>query len=408
MKLPWIFGLCLLMAGCTAKEEAEPALVVNVKAARAEQGDVLLSVSAPATIYPRQKANIAAPLTATIRRLLVQKGDSVKAGQVLAELEDRDLIAQRDEAAAAIADAEASLQKVASGTLPTDVERAQGEVASTEASLNQAQKIYDRRRELFEQGAIPNRDLLASETDLARVRIAHETAKKSLDLLMNQSREQDIRIARSQLDQAKAKLKQLDAQLEYTKIQCPFDGTVIEQYMYPGDMAKPDAPIFTVIDLSVAVARAQVPVSQAGAVRSGQECVFSPADDPESEYHGKSTVVSRAVDPDRRTVEVWCKIPHPDADLRDGVFGSAQIVVGIVPGSVLVPLSAVQFVEGTRQGFVMVVDSKHTAHKRDVETGETFDNKVQIVKGINPKELVIIEGGYGLPDGAEVRLAQGE
>jgi multidrug efflux pump subunit AcrA (membrane-fusion protein) len=114
------------------------------------------------------------------------------------------------------------------------------------------------------------------------------------------------------------------------------------------------------------------------------------------------------VDPDRRTVEVWCKIPHPDADLRDGVFGSAQIVVGIVPGSVLVPLSAVQFVEGTRQGFVMVVDSKHTAHKRDVETGETFDNKVQIVKGINPKELVIIEGGYGLPDGAEVRLAQGE
>ena len=406
MKLPWIFGLCLLMAGCTAKEEAEPALVVNVKAARAEQGDVLLSVSAPATIYPRQKANIAAPLTATIRRLLVQKGDSVKAGQVLAELEDRDLIAQRDEAAAAIADAEASLQKVASGTLPTDVERAQGEVASTEASLNQAQKIYDRRRELFEQGAIPNRDLLASETDLARVRIAHETAKKSLDLLMNQSREQDIRIARSQLDQAKARLKQLDVQLAFTKIQCPFDGTVIEQNMYPGDMAKPDAPIFTVIDFSSAVARVQIPESQAKAVRNGQECFFSPADAPESEYKGKSTVVSRAVDPNRRTVEVWCEIPHPGVGLRDGVFGSARIVTGTVPGSVIVPLPAVQFVEGTQQGVVMVVDSGNKAQKRDVETGEVFDNKVQIVKGIRPGESVIIEGGYGLEDGTEVRPAE--
>jgi HlyD family secretion protein len=407
MKKAWILGICLLMAGCTAKEESEPALVVNVKTARAELGDVYLSVSAPATIYPRQKANIAARLTAPIRRLAVQKGDRVKAGQVLAELEDRDLIAQRDEAAAAVADAEANLQKVTSGTLPTDIERAQGEVASTEASLNQAQKLYDRRRKLFEEGAIPNRDLLASETDLAQARIAHETAKKSLDLLMNQSREQDIRIARSQLDQAKARLKQLDVQLAFTKIQCPFDGTVIEQNMYPGDMAKPDAPIFTVIDFSSAVARVQIPESQAKAVRNGQECFFSPADAPESEYKGKSTVVSRAVDPNRRTVEVWCEIPHPGVGLRDGVFGSARIVTGTVPGSVIVPLPAVQFVEGTQQGVVMVVDSGNKAQKRDVETGEVFNNKVQIVKGIRAGESVIIEGGYGLEDGTEVRPAEG-
>jgi HlyD family secretion protein len=408
MKTSLIFGICLLMAGCTAKEEPEPALVVNVKTARAELGDVHISVSAPATIFPRQKANIAARLTAPIRRLPVQKGDRVSAGQVLAELEDRDLIAQRDEAAAAAADAEANLQKVSSGTLPTDIERARGDVASAEALLNQAQKVYDRRRELFDQGAIPNRDLLASETDLERARIAHEVAKKSLDLLMNQSREQDIQIARSRLDQANARLDLLNTQLQFTKIQCPFDGTVIEQYMYPGDMAKPDAPILTVIDLSVAVARAQIPESQAGAVRSGQECVFSPADSPESGYSGKSTVVSRAVDPSRRTVEVWCEIPRPDAGLRDGVFGSARIVIETVLGSVLVPLPAVQFVEGTRQGFVMVVDSENKAQKRDVETGEIFDNKVQIVEGVSAGELVITEGGYGLPDGTEVRPAEGE
>jgi HlyD family secretion protein len=406
MKTPLILGICLLMAGCSVKQESSPTPVVNVKAIRAEVGDVRISVGASATIFPRQQANIAARLTAPIRQLHVRKGDTVSAGQVLADLEDRDLAAQRDEAAAGVVDAEANLQKTTSGTLPADVERARGELANAEASLNQAQKTYDRRRELFAQGAIPNRDLLISETELSQARTAQEVAKKSLDLLMNQSRDQDIRIAQSRLDQAKARLSQLSAQLQFTKVQCPFDGTIVEQFMYAGDMAKPDAPIFTVMDLSIAIARVQIPEEQAGAVRVGQVCSFTPADSPASAYEGKSSVVNRAVDPARRTIEVWCEIPRPGSALRAGAFGSATIITGTAPRSVLVPLPAVQFQEGTRNGFVMVIDEKHAARKRDVETGEIANNMVQIIKGIKPGELVIVEGGYGLPDGTEVRLAE--
>ena len=73
MKIPLIFGICLLVAGCATKEETASAPVVDVKAARAELGDVRLSVSAPATIFPRQQANIAPRLTAPIRRLHFQK-----------------------------------------------------------------------------------------------------------------------------------------------------------------------------------------------------------------------------------------------------------------------------------------------------------------------------------------------
>jgi len=401
-----IFSTCLLMAGCSASEESAPEIRVDVKTARAELGDVRLSVRGPATIFPKQQASIAARLTAPIRRILVHKGDAVKAGQVLAELEDSDLIAQRDEAAAAANDAEAGLQKITSGTLPADLERARGDVAIAEARLNQAQKLYDRRSELFAEGAIPNRDLLNSETDLTQAKVAYDVAKRSLDLLTNQSQEQDIRIARSRLEQANARLSLLNAQLQFTRIQCPFDGTVVEQNMYAGDMAKPDVPIFTVIDLSVAIARIQIPESQAEPIRTGHECVFIPADSPGLEYSGRSSVVSRTVDPARRTVEVWCEIQHPDARLRSGVFGDASVFTGTVTNSVLVPLPAVQFVEGTRRGSVMVVDGENTAHTRAVETGEIFEGKVQIVKGLDSGERVIIEGGYGLPDGTGVRQAE--
>jgi HlyD family secretion protein len=403
MKQLFILAMCLWMIGCAAKEEAEPALVADVKTVRAEQGDVRLSVSGPATIYPRQQANVASRLTVPIQRILAHKGDHVKAGQILAELDDSDLIAQRDEAAAAAVDAEASMKKVVSGTLPGDVERARGDVTTAEATLNQAQKLYDRRSKLFSEGAIPNRDLLNAETELSQAKVAHNVAKKSLDLLLNQSQEQDVRIARSQFEQANARLSLLNAQLQFTKIQCPFDGIVTEQFMYAGDMAKPDAPIFSVIDLSVAVARIQVPESQAASVRTGQECVFIPGDTPELRYAGKASVVSRAVDPARRTVEVWCEIPHQDAGLRSGVFGDARIFTGTMPKSILVPLPAVQFVEGTNRGSVMVVDAKDEAHVREVETGANFDGKVQIVKGLNPGEQCIVEGGYGLPEGTKVR-----
>ena len=407
MKKLLIFTICLLMAGCAAKEEPADTIVVDVKTVRAEQGEVQLSVDAPATIFPKQQADVAARLTAPIRRILVRKGDHVKAGQVLAELEDSDVIAQRDEAAAAAIDAETSLQKVSAVTLPSDIERARGDVAVAEASLARAQKIYDRRSELFAEGAISNRDLLDSETELTQAKVAYEIAKNTQDLLMNQSREQDLRIARSRYDQADARLNLLNAQLQFTQIRCPFDGTVVEQYMYAGDMAKPDAPILAVIDLSVAVARIQVPESLAGSLRSGQECIFSPGDSPELEYSGKSSVVSHTVDPARRTVEVWCEIPHPDAGLRSGAFGRAKVITDTVPESVLVPTPAVQFVEGTHQGSVVVVDENNTAHIRDVETGESFEDKVQIVQGLKPGEQVIVEGGYGLPDGTEVRPQEG-
>lgn len=396
--------LVLASASCGQKEESEPKPVVAVKTARAEAIDLRQTVQAPATIFPREQASIAARITAPIRRLLARKGDRVAAGQVLAELENRDLIAQRAEALANVADAEANLQKLSAGTLPTDVERARGQVAAAEAALNQAQKIYDRRAELFAKGAIPQRDLLVSETELAQAKISHEVARRSLDLLVGQSREKDIAIARSRLEQARARLSNLDAQLAFAEIRSPFGGTITEQWLYPGDMAKPDAPIFTVMDLTLVVARAQVQEAGASGIRTGQDCSFVSADDPNVVHDGRVSMVNQAVDPQRRTVEVWCEVPNRKHTQRAGVFGTAQIVTGVAAGSVVVPVDAVQFEEGTRKGVVFVAE-RNRALRREVQTGEQEDGKVRILSGVKAGENVIVEGAYGLADGGEIRPA---
>lgn len=394
----------LASMGCGPHEDAAPKLIVDVKVARAELAEVSMTVHGPAFIFAREQANIGARITAPIRKLLVRKGDNVAAGQVLAQLDNRDLLAQRAEAVAAVTDAGANLQRVASGTVPTDIERARGQAASTEAALNQAQKFYDRRRQLFEQGAIPQRDVLLSETELAQAKANQEVAKKALDLLQNQSGDQEIRMARSKVGQAQARFSLTKAQLEFAEIRSSSAGTVTEQFLFPGDMAKPDAPIFTVMDLSVAVARVQLSESDAAGVRVGLPCAFTPADAAGTSFAGRISVVNQAVDPARRTVESWCEIPNPQRALRSGAFAQVAIVTGVTPNSVVVPVAAVQFVEGSKKGVVMVAGEKSLAVKKDVETGEVFDGKVQIKTGLKAGDSVIVQGGYGLVEGTEIRV----
>jgi multidrug efflux pump subunit AcrA (membrane-fusion protein) len=402
----WLLTLCAVMIGCSHSEEAPPKPVVAVKVAPVQTQDVQLSITEPATIFPREQASIAARITAPIRSLKVHKGDSVKAGEVLATLESRDVVAARGEAAAALADAEANLQKTSGGTLPTDIERGRGQLVSAEAGLNQAQKIYDRRSELFKLGAIPGRDLLTSQTDLAKAQADYDVAKKSLELLKTQSGEKDIAIARAHVEQAKAHLAQADAQLAFTDLRSPLSGTVTDQFQYAGDMGQPGTPTFTVMDLSVVTARAQVPESQVGQVKIGQSCSFTSSDATVSAGAGQVTVVNKAVDTTRRTVEVWCEIQNQSAAVRGGVFGQATFVTGKVPAAVVVPLAAVQLKEGTRSGTVMVVDAKNIAHQREVQAGETMGDVVRILEGVKPGEIVVTEGSYSLPDGTQVKTGE--
>lgn len=380
---------------------------MSVKVAKAEVADVQVQVRAPATLFPRQQANLSTRLTASIERLNVRKGDDVAKGQILVVLQDQDLMAQREEAEASLADAEASLQKVSAGTLPTDIERARGQIVSTEAALHQAETLYERRKQLFQEGAIPQRDLLASQTEWTQAKSNHEVARRSLELIETQSRDKDIRIAESRVAQARAKLHGAEAQLQFAELRSPFAGTITEQFLYPGDMAKPEVPVFTVMDLSIVVARAQVPEAEASAIHTGQRARFASADFGDETFEGRVTVVNRAVDTSRRTVEVWCEIPNPHR-LRAGVFGNLAIFTATVPKSVVVPLAAIQFVEGTHQGTVMVVDAQGTAHRRDILAGDVFQGRVQVVQGLRPDETVITEGGYGLPEGTAVKVGGGK
>jgi multidrug efflux pump subunit AcrA (membrane-fusion protein) len=405
MRYTGLILISLLSAECGGPGATEPEVVVQVRVAAVEARDLEVTVVAPATIFPRREAKLAARLTTPIETLEARKGDSVRQGQVLARLVRNDLESQRAEMTAQVADAAANLEKVSSGTLPGDVQRANGEAETAAAALAEAEQIYKRRQTLLAEGAIPERELLISKTQYDQAQAANRTAQRSLKLLLESSREQDLRMAQSRLEQAKARLAFIETQLGYAEIRSPFDGSITEQFLYPGDMTKPDSPIFTVMDLSAAIARGQVPQGQAAGIREGQPCWFESIDSPEQRSRGKVSVVNQAIDPARRTVEVWCEIPNSGGALKAGAFGRLVAITATHARALTVPLPAVQFEEGKSEGIAWAVGSDNVAHERPVKTGVVSDGRVEILDGLLAGENVVIEGGYGLADGANVAVA---
>ncbi|MEO5926216.1 MAG: efflux RND transporter periplasmic adaptor subunit [Bryobacteraceae bacterium] len=411
MRLYYAIPFCAMLAvSCSkpAEEEAEPKPVVAVKVVKAETQDLTVVVTAPATIFPREQANVTSRMTAPIQTIRVRKGEAVKSGQSLATLDHSDLDAQRVDAQAQLADAQATLERTQQGTIPADLDQKRGAIQLAEAALNQAQLNADRRAQLFQEGAIPQRDLLQAQTDLAQAKTTRDVAKRALDFAETQTNDRDIRSARARVDSARAKVTLAETQLQYTEIRAPFSGTISDQFVFAGDLADTTRPLFQIMDLAVVNAHAQVPEDEARSVHPGQGCSFVPVDTSLGTFTGTVTVINQAVDAQRRTVEIWCQIDNPNARLNGNVFGEVHIIVRQISKAVVVPIAAIEIQQGQSMGTVLVVDDKNIAHRVEVEPGEKSGGMIQLKSGVKAGDTVVIEGGYALPDGTAVQVGAKE
>src|ERR1051325_9928207 len=149
-----------------SEAESEVTPVVSVKVVKAERGSIAAPISAVGTIWPREKADVAAKVSAPIRQMALLKNKVVKAGEVIAVLESRDLQAQRAEAVGALNEARANERSVLSGTIPKTNAEDQKALMDARAKVNNARALYERRRVLFENGGISKKDLEQSQLDL--------------------------------------------------------------------------------------------------------------------------------------------------------------------------------------------------------------------------------------------------
>ncbi len=388
--------------GCSSQgKDAEP--VVTVQTAQARKASIEQVIATEAVLYPKNQSAITPKVVAPVRKFYVNRGARVHKGQLLATLENRDLAAAVSENKGALEQAQAAYETTTRASLPEDLIKAEGDAKSAQENLEAQQKLYDSRKSLFDQGALPRKELDAAAVSLVQAREQARVANQHLAAIQAVGKQATAKSAAGQLSSAEGKFQGSVAQLSYTEIRSPIDGVVTDRPLYAGETPQSGAPLITVMDTSSVIARAHIPQDQAAFLKVGDPATISA---PEvGDVPAKVTIVSPALDPGSTTVEVWVEAPNRSGKLRPGSSVQVRMVARKIDEAIVIPKSAILKTPES-QTTVMAVGSDNRAHETVVQTGVTQGDEIQIIKGLTAGQSVITVGAYGLPDNTQVKVAE--
>lgn len=333
----------------------------SVPVARVIEGEIQGTIHGPGTVQSRIPVTVSSKITGILEKVYVDQGDAVTKGQLLAELDTRELL---------------SLVKASRSALTRferDIHRAQATRAKTSANLTLARSNYRRDTELFEDDVISEADMDATRAALQVAESEHDEAAANLSAI------------EAGRDQAVSEVHVSEANLEYTQITAPMDGLIIDRTAEAGDTIVPAAPIFHMVDLNTIWVAAWIDETRIAHLREGQKATIR----LRSGRHFQGTVVriNRQADTVTRELEVDVQLKVLPDPLVIGEEAEVVITADRTKGLVL-PLSSIFLWQGTN-GVLTVRDSR--AHFTPV-TLEVYDRKKALITGkLQPGDLVVLQ-----------------
>ena len=384
---------CALLSACGKKEEEEEGPVVTVDVAPVLSAQISRVIRGPAVLYPQQQAAIVPKITAPIKKIYVDKGERVKAGQMLVELENSDLASAARESEAAYRAAEATYETTARATVPQDAQKAELDVQAAKTAMDATQSVFENRERLFQEGAIAQKDVNDARVAYTQAKEQYEMAEKRLNDLRGFGRDQALKAAAAQRDQAKARMDAAEAQLSYSRITSPMNGVVTDRPLYPGETPQAGAPVVTVMDLSQVIARAHISPGEASDLKVGDDANIIGSDN--IPVAGKITTISPALDQSNTTVEVWVQAPNPGDTLKPGASVRVELIAKTVQNALVIPQPAL-ITSGSGATSVVVIDPENKPHRKSVTTGIRDSGMVQVTDGLESGQRVVTTGAFEL------------
>lgn len=270
----------------------------------------------------------------------VFEGDPVKAGQLIASLDDSEQKEQLAVVRAELAAAKAGLAELEAGSRPQEIAAAEASVRSTEAVLNQVQLDFARQKDLNAKEVNPARDLEAALANLkvAEARVA-ESAEQ-LKLVREGPRAETIQQAQARVAQASASVALAEIRLAETKLYSPLTGTVLSHSIEPGEYISPGTPVVIVADTVHTWVRAYVNQTDLGRVRHGQKLIVHTDTAPGKDFEGTVSFISSEAEFTPKTVQttkervklvfrIKVDVSNPHDELKAGM--PADVVLPAAP-----------------------------------------------------------------------------
>jgi HlyD family secretion protein len=395
-------GLVLPLTVACSKVEKEAEPIVSVQVAQTKQGEIENVITSESVLFPLQQAAITPKISAPVKHFYVNRGSQVSAGQLLATLENKDLEATEVENKGALSQAEAVYATATASGLPEEFRKAELDVEATKQGFEAEQKLFDSRQVLFQQGALPRKDLDQARVSLTQAKSQYEIAQQHWNALQAGGMEQEMKSATGQLQSAKGKYLGAQAQLSYTEIRSPINGFIADRSLYAGEMASAGTPLLVVMDTSSVIAKAHIPQKDALLLKVGDAAEMIAAGS-EEKIKARITMVSPATDLNSTTIEIWAQASNRGNHLHPGTTVRLSITAQRIENAILIPVSAVlKQPEGA--GLAVMVVSDNRAHLHPVQVGIENNDQVQITSGLKADQQVIVNGAYGLPDNTQVKI----
>ena len=287
-----------------------------------------------------READLAFNVAGRIDRMLVEEGDRVEPGQLLAELEDETYQAELNAAAARAAAADAVLARLLSGSRPEEVAKARAEVAAIEASLKDARGRLVRTEELTRKAIATQQRLDEDRTRVVMLEAQMEAAKQALSLAIQGPRDEDIAQARAQLEAEQAALALARQRHSYTRLFAREAGIVNTRILEPGAVVLPQSPVYSIALSDPVWARVYAPERELGRIVPGMTAQVFTDSAPDRPYTGWVGFVSPVAEFTPKSVEteeirsslvyrMRVYVRNPDDALRQGM----PVTVRLVPGT---------------------------------------------------------------------------
>jgi HlyD family secretion protein len=352
------------------------------------------SVVASGHVEAPFRVNIGSQITGVVVDVPVEEGQSVRAGDILILLDDREARAAVVQAEGAVAQAEARLRQLRELTLPS----AEEALAQARATLLNAQHGYERAAELAGKGVATKATLddATRALDVARAQVR----SAEFQVFTNRPGGSDYVMAETLLNQARANLVTTQSRFSYTIIKAPRDGVLIWRDVERGNVVQPNNVLMRLspfVDTELVV---QIDERNLGLVRVGQKALASADAFPKDTFEAEVIYINPGVDLQRASVEVKLRVLNPPAYLRQDMTVSVDVETARHPGALVAPTVSVRDPTGDHP-WVMKFEGRH-AKRQPVSVGLVGGGKAEILDGLNEGDLVV-PATVTVKEGARIR-----
>ena len=390
----FVIAVALVATGCSKTQTAQASNRENtakeVAITAVKKDAVRRSVDVIGTLAAVDQVVISSEADGSVRTILADLGDRVKAGQVLIQLDNEKQQYSFEQQQAALARALAQYGAPDPQHLP-EIEQTP-DVQKANADLVQAQRAFDRANELFKRTLVPQQTLDEARTAL-------ESAKASYNSSL-----QGARNLRASIQASEASMKLAGRNLRDTAIRAPFDGYVEKRLVNLGELVKAQMPVMAIVRLDPLKVVAEIPERLAPWISEGRPVELRVDAYRDKTFAGKVTRISPAVNTATRAFPFEAVVGNADATLKPGTFVRVHIESGKIDDVLTLPYSSLQYRYGVNRVFVVAGDKLDKLTMRELQVGERMGDRIEIVNGVKEGERVAITDVDTLADGTVVAV----